>query len=87
MIVQTVGVETLHNLYNIGSGVGTSVNEILETLAKVSGKKLVIDERPVPSTFIDKVVLNTGRHRQEFGNFSLTPLSEGIQLTLDGLDN
>lgn len=86
MIVRTVGKDSEHNLYNIGSGHGISVNEVIATLQSITGENFDIIEMPVPSTFVDKVVLNTLRYTQEFGDQDLTPLDRGVQLTLESLD-
>lgn len=83
MIVPIVGRETEFNLYNLGSGEGYSVTEVFDSLRRVTGEDVVIDVRPVPPTFVDRVVLNTDRYRREFGETELTPLDEGVRLTYE----
>lgn len=63
-LVRTVG---RHRLYNMGSGVGSSVAEILQTLREVTGVDFPVDVRPSPPTFVDRVVLDTARYTSEFG--------------------
>lgn len=82
MIIQIVSKDNLHNLYNIGSGVGVSVNQVIHVIEKVTKSQVSIDELPAPPTFIDSVVLDTHRYTEEFGPFPLTSLEEGIRLTL-----
>jgi UDP-glucose 4-epimerase len=60
-----------------------SVSEVFESLRRVTGEDVVIDVRPVPPTFVDRVVLNTDRYRREFGDAALTPLDEGVRLTYE----
>jgi UDP-glucose 4-epimerase len=83
MIVPFVGRETEYRLYNLGSGVGHSVNEVFASLRRVVGREFAIDERPKPPTFVDRVVLDTARFRSEFGETPLTTLDEGVRLTYE----
>ena len=83
MIVPFVGRETEYRLYNLGSGIGHSVNEVFASLRRVVGREFAIDERPKPPTFVDRVVLDTARFRREFGETPLTPLDEGVRLTYE----
>ncbi|TAM71906.1 MAG: NAD-dependent epimerase/dehydratase family protein [Microbacteriaceae bacterium] len=87
MIVPVVGARTEFDLYNVGSGLGYSVSEILDALRQATGVDFAIDERPVPSTFVDRVVLNTQRFRSEFGELTLTPLDTGIRRTYEEIQS
>lgn len=81
MIAETVGRVTEHSLYNIGSGHGASVNELLAIISATTGIEPAIQHQPVPTTFVDHVVLDTSRHSAEFGAHSLVPIAEGIERT------
>ena len=83
MITRVVGNPTQHGVYNIGSGQGLSVSEVFESLVRVTGIDFEIEERPVPPTFVDRVVLNPGRYRQEFGYLPLTGIDDGVRMTFD----
>jgi UDP-glucose 4-epimerase len=83
MIVATVGRETEYEVYNLGSGIGYSVSEVLESLGRVTGIGFAIEQRPTPATFVDRVVLDTRRYQSEFGDGSLTALDDGVRLTFD----
>ncbi|UOE44485.1 NAD-dependent epimerase/dehydratase family protein [Agromyces larvae] len=83
MVLAITGHETAHDLYNLGSGVGYSVNDVFDSIRRVTGEEFEIVERPVPPTFVDRVILNTDRYRDEFGEHSLTSLDDGIRLTFD----
>jgi UDP-glucose 4-epimerase len=87
MICSTVGHEPEQRIYNIGSGTGHSVNEVLASLERATGGGFAIEERPVPSTFVDRVVLDTHRFRDEFGDTKLTSLDDGIRITNDEIRN
>lgn len=81
MITRVVGRNPRYTVYNVGSGLGHSVSEVLESLRRVTGTNFDIIERPKPATFVDRVVLDTSRFCEEFGQVELTPLDEGIQKT------
>lgn len=81
MLVPMVGIETQYDLYNLGSGTGHTVNEIIESLRRVTGIDFEITELPTPATFVDRVVLDTARYRSEFAEEALTSLDEGVRLT------
>lgn len=83
MIVATVGRKTDHDVYNLGSGVGHSVSEVIESLRRVTGIDFSIEQRPTPATFVDRVVLDTRRYTTEFGHGPLTTLDDGVRMTLD----
>lgn len=75
-----------HELYNLGSGQGYSVNELVEVIQKVVNQTFSINHQPNLSTFVDKVVLNTKRFTDEFGLKPQIGLDEGIRLTWDHIN-
>ena len=81
MIVPMVEREPEHEVYNIGSGSGHSVNEVLDALRRVTTIDFDIEERDKPATFVDHVVLDGSRYRSEFGDVDVTALDEGIRRT------
>ena len=68
-----------YKLYNLGSGHGVSVNEVLETVSNVLGKQL--DVRYTPSRKVDVPVniLDINRYKEEFGEPITISLGEGIR--------
>lgn len=83
MISNIVGTTNKFDVYNLGSGVGHTVTEILESLLRVTGEEFQIEMRAVPPTFVHKVVLDTSRYRSEFGEMSLTNLDDGVRRTYE----
>ncbi|AKU65237.1 UDP-glucose 4-epimerase [Schaalia meyeri] len=69
------------SIYNIGSGHGTSVAQIVASIGRVTGTNPEIQHVPTPSTYVHGSVLNTERVNAEFGPFEMTPLDEGITKT------
>lgn len=83
MIVDIAHEEHSEEMYNLGSGSGNTINELIEVIAKVSGKQPHIEHRSIPPTFVDKVVLDTKRFTDEFGIVAMTSLEEGMRKTYE----
>jgi UDP-glucose 4-epimerase len=86
MIGAMVGHESRYDLYNLGSGIGHSVSEVFDVLRAVTGRDFEVVVQPQPSTFVDRVVLDTSRYTSEFGAIPLTSLEDGVALTWAELD-
>jgi len=78
MIVEAFDKEHKNNVYNIGSGTGTTVKEIIDCIEEVTGKKPNIHYEPQPATFVDKVILDTSRYTDEFHIKPSTNLHDGV---------
>ena len=85
MIAQTVGRSSNESVYNIGSGVGTSIAQLLEIVREVTGHSSPVEYLPEPATFVHRSVLDTSRYRGEFSPGPLLPLREGIERTWHGM--
>ena len=72
-------------VYNLGSGRGLTVTEVLDSLHRVTGMEFDIAEVPTPATFVQKVVLDTGLFDREFGPIDRLGLDEGVRLTYDDI--
>jgi len=81
MVADTVGLDAAHSLYNVGSGVGTSIAQLVETIREVTGRSPELEYAPVPQTFVDHAVLDVSRFEQEFGVGDPVSLRAGIDLT------
>lgn len=80
-IARMIGGPTRHRLYNVGSGVGISVNDVLRTIETVVGHSVKVIHQPTPSTFVDHVTLDVQRLHEEFGKFDEVSLEDGIRAT------
>lgn len=84
MILPLVRTSGRYRLYNMGSGIGSSVAEILQILRQVTGVDFAVDVRPSPPTFVARVVLDTARYAGEFGALeSPVGLHAGIERTYE----
>ena len=79
MIGRMVGSVTEHDTYNIGSGIGHSINDVLQGIRNVTGIDFEIETVEAPPTFVRNVVLDTRRYRREFDGQENTSLAIGIQ--------
>lgn len=68
-------------LYNLGSGEGVSLKQLIEIIKQVTGREVKIDRKPKPPTFVQSVVLDTSLFKNEFGLAPQTSLDEGIAKT------
>lgn len=85
MIVGSFSIKSPNQVYNLASGHGSTVNDILDTIEAVTEIKASTVHKPVPSTFIDKIILDSDLFYQDFGLRSKTSLEEGIKLTWQNL--
>ncbi len=67
-----------HRAYNLGSGLGHSVADVFAAIRTVVGHDFAITRAPQPATFVDHVVLEVGRFRNEYGTDRDRTLAEGI---------
>jgi UDP-glucose 4-epimerase len=81
MVLPMVGAPLEHDLYNIGSGRGHTISDVLQAIASVTGRDPIVEERSAPTTFVDRVVLDIGRYNAEFPLPGMTSLEEGIART------
>lgn len=81
MIASITSLEPRHSVYNIGSGTGHTVNDVLDTIRSVTQREFIVQEMPTPPTYVDEVVLDTTRFQSEFEIGSITTLHDGIAKT------
>ncbi|MFZ2098901.1 MAG: NAD-dependent epimerase/dehydratase family protein [Anaerolineales bacterium] len=70
-------------VYNLGSGIGTTVNEIFELLKKITGYSKLAFYGPAKVGETFKIYLNAGRAERELGWRPTISLEEGLQRTVD----
>lgn len=81
MIAEAVGRETDHDVYNVGSGVGSTLSRVLELAETVTGRSVEVCRQPQPATFVQRSVLDIGRYTAEFGQQRFVSLRDGMELT------
>jgi nucleoside-diphosphate-sugar epimerase len=73
--------EAQEPLYNLGSGQGVSLNQLIETIKNVTQREIRTEYLPKPPTFVQEVVLDINRFKNEFGLAPETSLQDGISKT------
>lgn len=81
ILAEMMSVGPKEQVYNVGSGVPTSINDIVRCVLEVTGKSPEITRIEAPTTYVKHVTLDISRLRGEFGEFEITPLEEGIGKT------
>jgi UDP-glucose 4-epimerase len=81
MIVRSYEADNKFDEYNLGSGQGHTVNELIESVEKCAGYSIEKVEVETPASFVHTSVLSIDRYNEEFGNIELTSLEDGIART------
>ncbi|NPV85290.1 MAG: NAD-dependent epimerase/dehydratase family protein [Anaerolineae bacterium] len=69
--------------FNIGSGVGTSINELVDILLELTGSKLKPTYLPQAQSFVTHRIGSTDKARDLLGFEARTPLVEGLRRLLE----
>jgi UDP-glucose 4-epimerase len=81
------GTSRLEGPYNAGSGVGTSVNEIVEAIRIITGAQIETLYKPGRAADVPRSVLDCTRARTDFGWIARRPLADGLQSTWEWLSD
>jgi UDP-glucose 4-epimerase len=73
--------KTKYNIYNIGSGKGEIINEIVSSIEKVVKKKVVVKKKPPRTIDVRRIILDTKRISEEIGYAPKISLDVGILKT------
>lgn len=76
-----VGLPDDNGTYNLGSGLGYSVNQVIDMVQRVCGRSLATTHGPARSADVRRVVLDTARLEARLGWQPETPLEAGIANT------
>jgi UDP-glucose 4-epimerase len=67
--------------FNVGSSVGVSLNSVIETIERITGRSLSIDRRPARLFDCHYNVLDCAAIRRSLGWQPRVPLDEGLRRT------
>ncbi len=65
--------------FNVGMGIGTSINDLVQILLELTGTSLTIDYRPQAQSFVTHRIGSTEKAQQLLGFKATIPLREGLQ--------
>jgi UDP-glucose 4-epimerase len=83
MVVDSYSKNNLYDEYNIGSGNGKTVNDLLKAIEDCTGISIEKSSRETPPTYVEKSVLDIKRFVDEFGLQPQISLEDGIRKTWD----
>lgn len=83
MIIASFDKPSQYNSYNLGSGEGTSVNQIIDAIEKCTNQAIKKVHRDTPPTYVKSSVLNIDRFSSEYSIKPTVTLQEGIRRTWD----
>ena len=69
--------------FNVGTGVQTTINELVQQLLEITGSKLTIDYRPNEQMFVTNRVGSTEKAARLLGFTATTPLHEGLRSVVE----
>lgn len=69
--------------FNIGMGVGTTINELVDILLELTGSDLKPDYRPQEQSFVTHRIGSTEKAKNLLGFKAKTPLLEGLRRVLE----
>ena len=69
--------------FNIGMGLGTSINELVTMLLELTGSSLTIDYRPQAQSFVTHRIGSVDKAQRLLGFTATIPLREGLQSVVD----
>lgn len=86
-ILKIVNGANKHHTYNLGSGYGTSINQVIDTIQDVLG--LGINVKHIEARKVDVPInyLDIGRFETDYGELNPVELKEGIRKTADFMKN
>lgn len=84
-IVKVTNGNSVHRTFNIGSGTGTSLIDLIHTIEKVLGRKININHLPARDVDVMTNYLDVSRYKSEYGQLAEVSLEDGIIKTADFL--
>lgn len=73
------GTSIMEGVYNAGSGVGTSLNDLVEHLAKITGRDVIRDLKPARAVDIPVSILDCSAAERDFGWKATRNLDVGLE--------
>jgi nucleoside-diphosphate-sugar epimerase len=74
---------TVDGVYNVGTGVSTSIREIAELVLEITGSGVGIREEPEGVSFVKNRIGSTERAREEIGFEARMQLEDGLRLLVE----
>jgi UDP-glucose 4-epimerase len=69
--------------FNIGMGIGTSINELVQMLLELTGSSLTIDYRSQAQSFVTHRIGSVDKAERMLGFRAMIPLADGLRSVVD----
>ena len=79
---KSIGKAQFYNLYNLGVGAGTSINELVSTLSRVTSRDLEFSYLPGRIIDVPVNVLDISKFKKDFSWDTKISLEDGMGFTL-----
>ena len=86
VLVNAIKTKTKQRIFNLGSGKGTTLNELLAVIKEITGRAVKVTYTRQRVIDVPKNVLDISRAREEFGFSPTTTLFDGVQKTWQWLN-
>lgn len=84
-ILNIVQTDSEYKVFNVGSGYGTSINELINTIKEVLNKDIIVEYKESRKMDVPINYLDIGRYVQIFGETNMITLQEGVKRTAEFL--
>lgn len=81
MLVASYDKPVKHREYNLGSGSGQSINQIVEAIETCTGKSFSKEHVTASASFVQKIVLDMQRFKSEFNIEPKVDINQGMEKT------
>lgn len=85
--IKSISYNGEEKLFNIGSGVGLSINQLIKILERYEGKKLTVNYHAPRTCDVPSVYLDISRAKKHLNWFPVVGIEEGIKLTYEYMKN
>lgn len=82
-LVKAAGFEGEPRIFNIGSGMGISLNDLVAEISKLTGRDVEVQYSAARNVDVPANVLDCSRARQHLGWSARTPFAEGLRRTFE----
>jgi len=83
--ISSVRYEGGERVFNIGSGVGTSINRLIDILESCTGKKCVKRYHPPRSCDVPSICLDISKAGEYLGWFPAVSIEDGVRMTYEAM--
>ncbi len=87
LLVNSIEIETSNSIYNVGSGVGLSLNQLISTMKKITQKSFNVEYRKGRTFDVPTNILDISLAKKDFNWAPTTMIEEGINLLYQNLRN